>query len=171
MLKISKALIPLFLAVCLCCSAHAAFALTTISELVENASSLDSTQVAIEGETLGEALERGNYAWINIGDGTNAIGVWVERSQIAQIEYYGDYKHKGDTVKITGVFNKSCAEHNGEVDIHCTGIDVVEHGYTVHEEIASSRVIAAVILFITACAVAAVYIKLVKKPRESEPTD
>lgn len=169
MFKIPKALIPLFLAVCLCYPAYAAADRITISDLVENSISLDGMQVTIEGEVIGEALERGEYAWINVRDDTNAIGVWVKRGQIAQIEYYGDYKHKGDTIRASGVFQKACTEHGGDVDIHCTQIDVIKSGYTVHEEITSSRVIAAVIFFAAACAVTVVYFRLVKKPHKGEP--
>lgn len=167
MLKISRALISVLMIFCLCFSAYAAADQRTISDLIEDASVLDGAEVTIEGEVIGEALERGDYAWINVSDGTNAIGVWVMRSQITQIEYYGDYKHKGDTVRVIGVFRKACTEHGGDVDIHCTQIAIVENGYTVHKAISDSSMIAAGILLVVACTITVVYIRLVKKPKES----
>lgn len=167
MLKISRALISVFMIFYLCFPAYAAADQMTISDLIEDASALDGTEVTIEGEVIGEALERGDYAWINVSDGTNAIGVWVLRSQIAQIEYYGDYKHKGDTVRVSGVFRKACTEHGGDIDIHCTQIDIIGKGHTVRETISDSSIIAAGILLAVACTVTVVYIRLVKKPKES----
>lgn len=167
MLKIPRALISVLMIFCLCFPAYAAADQMTISDLIEDASVLDGTEVTIEGEVIGEALERDDYAWINVSDGTNAIGVWVLRSQITQIEYYGDYKHKGDTVRVSGVFRKACTEHGGDVDIHCTQIDIVGKGHTVREAISDSSIIAAGILLAVACAVTVVYIRLVKKPKES----
>ena len=131
-----------------------------INQLVENASTLDNTEVSIQGELIGEALERGEYAWININDTTNAIGVWVKQSDINQIQFYGDYKHKGDIVKITGTFNKACVEHGGDVDIHCTNIELVEKGYIIKEELSFLKIITAVVLITIMMLVLVIYSKL-----------
>lgn len=135
-----------------------------INQLIENAAVLDNTEVNIQGELIGEALERGDkYAWININDTTNAIGVWVKQSDINQIQFYGDYKHKGDIVKITGTFYKACSEHGGDVDIHCSNIEIVEQGYIVTEELSYIKIIISAVLITIALLILVVYFKLVKK--------
>lgn len=75
-----------------------------INDLINNAETYDKQTVVVEGEAIGEVLERGDYAWVNINDGTNAIGIWMTETEAKTIETFGDYKHIGDTLKITGVF-------------------------------------------------------------------
>jgi hypothetical protein len=128
---------------------------TEINMLAENAAALDKTEITIQGELIGEALERGEYAWININDTTNAIGVWVKLSDIDQVQFYGDYKHKGDVVRITGIFNRACPEHGGDVDIHCVNIKIVKKGYPVTENVSLNKIISAAVLIITAIIITA----------------
>ena len=135
-----------------------------INQLVENAKVLDNTEVTIQGELIGEALERGEYAWININDTTNAIGVWVKQSDIDQIKFYGDYKHKGDIVKVTGTFYKACTEHGGDVDIHCSNIQIIETGHISIEELSFVKTVTTVVLIVLAFLFLTFYFMLMKKP-------
>jgi Flp pilus assembly pilin Flp len=161
---LKKALISLVL-IALFTAAHCAALgnITKINDLIENSATLDNTQVTIQGEVIGEALERGDYAWINITDTTNAIGIWIKTDDIGQIGFYGDYKHKGDVVKITGVFNKACAEHGGDVDIHCTAIEIVESGHNIAEQLPVNKVIIALALVLIALVMIAVFFRLKKR--------
>lgn len=134
-----------------------------INDLIENSISLDTTEVTVQGEVVGEALERGKYAWININDTSNAIGIWVKKSDIDQIKYYGDYKHKGDIVKITGVFYKACSEHGGDVDIHCSNIKIVELGYTIKEQLSLNKIILTLIIILITAVIVTVFIKTKKQ--------
>jgi hypothetical protein len=136
---------------------------TKINDLIEQSISLDNTEVTVQGEVIGEALERGEYAWININDTTNATGIWVKKSDINQIQFYGDYKHKGDIVKITGVFHRACSEHGGDVDIHCTDIEIVETGYSIKEQISAYKIVMTVSLIFIAAIIVGVYLKVKKK--------
>lgn len=117
-----------------------------INDLIEQAKVLDGQEVTVQGEAIGERMDRGNYSWVNINDGSNAIGIWLNKSEAVKISHYGNYKHKGDTVKITGTFNRACKEHGGEADLHTTSIEIVERGYLVKEQIYSAKIITAVIL-------------------------
>jgi len=134
-----------------------------INDLIENAAAMDNREVTVQGEAIGEALERGEYAWINISDMTNAIGVWVKRSDIRPIEFYGDYKNRGDTVQITGVFHKACTEHGGDVDIHCSRIEIVETGHYTAEQLSIHKLIFAALAILAFIFVLAVYYRLKKK--------
>ena len=117
-----------------------------ISELIENSIKLDGNEIVVQGEVIGEELERGEYSWININDGTGAIGIWIKNDNLPYISCYGDYKHKGDIVNIEGVFYRDCTEHGGDVDIHCTNIKIVDQGFYVKEEISIVKIIITVAL-------------------------
>ena len=114
MSKTFKALIVvLFLTVSLPSPVYAAD-IYGINDLVEHAAALDGTEVTVtEKRAIGEAMERGEYAWVNLSDGTNAIGIWLPLTEAKLITYFGDYKNKGDSVRITGIFNRACADHGG----------------------------------------------------------
>lgn len=149
MLKNSRILILIFLiSILFTVTCVASDNITKINDLIEKSASLNNTEITVQGEVIGEALERGEYAWININDTTNAIGIWVKQSDVDRIKFYGDYKHKGDIVKVTGVFYKSCPEHGGDVDIHSTNIEIIKTGYEVTEEISHTKVIVTSVLFI-----------------------
>ncbi len=135
----------------------------SINSLVGDAETYDNQTVTIEGEAIGEVLERGDYAWVNLNDGTNAIGIWMKASDAKIIEYFGDYKHVGDTVRITGLFSRNCTEHGGDVDIHCATIELVKTGSVVQAEISTTKIIVAVILLCAAALISLIYNRLMKK--------
>ena len=134
-----------------------------INDLIEKAFAMENKEVTVQGETIGEALERDEYAWININDNTNAIGVWVKLDELTQIKYYGDYKNKGDIVKVTGVFHRACTEHGGDVDIHCSKIEIVETGHPMNDLISSHKIIITLSLVLAAGIVTAAYLSLKNK--------
>ncbi|MHB1483622.1 MAG: DNA-binding protein [Saccharofermentanales bacterium] len=122
--------------------------ITSVNYLIENAKALDGTEVLIQGETIGEPMQRGNYCWINVKDNTNAIGIWIKNEVKSDIIYYGNYKITGDTVKIAGVFNKACIEHGGEPDIHCEKLQIEKIGSINNISVSNKRVILAIGLLI-----------------------
>jgi len=55
------------------------------------------------------------------------------RDDASLISVFGDYKHHGDLVEVTGTFNAACPQHGGDVDIHATSLRIVRrdtHGNT-----------------------------------------
>lgn len=164
--KTLKALsLTIVIAACLIVSAAAKDDVTAINDLVSNTKTYDQQLVTVEGEAIGEVLERGEYSWVNMSDGTNAIGIWMRTSDADTIKYFGDYKHIGDTVQITGVFSRDCAEHGGDVDIHCSSFEIVRNGHTVNNGVSSTKVIAAAILACAALLIAYFYRKAAKKQK------
>lgn len=146
----------------------AAGEITPINDLINASASKDKSEVTIQGEVIGEALERGEYTWVNVCDATNAIGVWVKKSEIKQIHTYGDYKHKGDIVKITGEFSRACPEHGGDVDIHSSSVMVIESGYSTKERISSGKIIITALLLSAAGIVSAAYLKVRKSSQKMQ---
>ncbi|MGB4438665.1 MAG: DNA-binding protein [Sedimentibacter sp.] len=133
-----------------------------INNLIEHAADFDGQKVIVKGEAIGERMDRGNYSWVNINDGTNAIGIWLNKNEAEQIEYYGNYKYKGDTVTITGMFNRICNEHGGESDIHNYSLEITEEGHLVNEHISSTKLVIAAVLTIFALTLLIFFIKYLK---------
>lgn len=160
-----KTLKPIFLAAlftaCFAISADAAETIG-INNLINNAETYDKQTVTVAGEAIGEVLERGEYAWVNINDGTNAIGIWMTKADAKTIGTFGDYKHIGDTLKITGAFSRNCTEHGGDVDIHCAALEIVKSGYLVKEKISETKAITAVGLLFAALLIAYIYFKALR---------
>jgi hypothetical protein len=130
--------------------------------LVEDAGAWDGRIVGFTGEAIGEAMRRGAMAWIHLNDdaygladagattthaGANSgIAVWVDADDASLISVFGDFKHHGDLVEVTGTFNAACPQHGGDMDIHATSLRIVRPGYPTATLIRPSRMIAAAIL-------------------------
>ena len=139
--------------------------LIDINELIENAKELDELEVTVQGEAIGESMDRGNYSWININDGTNAIGIWLKKSDADKVFHYGNYKNIGDTVKITGIFHRACVEHGGEADLHSNSLEIVKGGYQVKETIVIAKVISVIVLIPLALFMLVLFFKMMKAKR------
>lgn len=109
------------------------------SELINNAKLYDGKVVTYEGEVIGDIMVRGEYAWINVNDGQNAIGIWIEKFLTKDILYTGSYKSKGDWLEITGVFQRACLQHGGDLDIHAQAIRKVRSGRQILERLNMSK--------------------------------
>ncbi len=108
--------------------------------------------VTFAGEAIGEVMVRGDYAWIHLNDdaymdvnveegaklgGYNSgMAVWIPSSLTVPIDTYGDYKHEGSIVQVSGTFNAACKEHGGDMDIHATTLSVIRAGHVVADPIA-----------------------------------
>lgn len=114
--------------------------ITNYNDLIENGKLLDGSEVTIKGEAIGEPMKRGEYTWVNISDGSNAMGIWLKSSDAQKINLYGNNKTKGDTVKILGEFHRACAEHGGDMDIHSLSIEIAEKGYLINKSVNLSKV-------------------------------
>ena len=99
--------------------------------LIDEAGAYDGRRVVFSGEVVGDILESGDHVWLNVSDGGNAVGVWVERGLARDIRVAGRYAQRGDIVRVTGKFNRACPEHGGDFDIHAQRVDLVERGYPV----------------------------------------
>jgi len=135
-----------------------------INDLVENAKALDYQTVTIQAEAIGEILERGEYAWVNVNDQSNAIGVFVPIEEAEKIKFFGDYFHQGDTLLITGVLYNACKEHGGELDIHAKTITVVSVGQRLDKPINSQKTLIFV-GFAFLASILGVYFYQVAKPK------
>ena len=120
------------------------------NELIDHAIDYDKKEIVYSGEVIGDIMKRGQNCWINISDGDNAIGIWADESLAENIEYKGSYKYIGDEVKVTGIFNKACPEHGGDLDIHAQKIEITRKGYINKRPINIYFILIAGILFVIA---------------------
>jgi hypothetical protein len=98
------------------------------SELIEQAKDYDAKEVVFQGEAIGDVMSRGEYVWINVHDGENAIGIWAPKALAAEITATGGYKTTGDWLEVTGTFNRACPEHGGDLDIHAVLLRSISPG-------------------------------------------
>jgi len=105
------------------------------TELINNAKLYDGKTVVYAGEVIGDIMVRHEFAWINVYDGNNAIGIWLPKDLTKDIQYKGSYKAKGDWVEVTGIFQRACLQHGGDLDIHAQSIRKIKSGSVVPEEL------------------------------------
>jgi len=105
--------------------------LVSSRQLIERSREYDGKPIELKGELIGEPMRRGDHLWLNVSDGDSAIGVWVLRSAVPAVRYFGVYSVRGDTVLVRGLFHRSCPEHGGDMDIHAEAITIVAPGETV----------------------------------------
>ena len=132
------------------------------SELIENSKKIDNSKITLRGEAIGECMNRGKYSWINISDGSTAMGIWLESEQAQSIKNFGKYGYKGDIVEITGTFNRACVEHGGDMDIHALSVKIIDTGGIVTIPISNNKKVIALILTIITLILIFSYRKLTK---------
>jgi hypothetical protein len=123
------------------------------SELINNARQYDRKTVVYEGEVIGDIMRRGEYAWINLYDGKNAIGIWINASLVKDIAYVGSYKTRGEIIEVTGIFNRACQEHGGDLDIHALAMRKISAGRPVQERLNTGKGNLAIVLLVILCLV------------------
>jgi hypothetical protein len=116
------------------------------SDLINNARQYDGKTVMYTGEVIGDIMKRGEFAWLNLNDGVNAIGIWVSLSQIKDLAVTGGYKRVGDSIEVTGVFHRACPEHGGDLDIHAQAVRKLASGRQLQERLNIDEIRFAVIL-------------------------
>jgi hypothetical protein len=107
-------------------------------QLISDAGRYDSQELTYEGELVGSALRRGDFVWLNLHDGENAISVWAPASLVPAAPKAGNYKIRGDWMAVVGVFHRACPQHGGTLDIHARELSVVREGAG-HSELLSLR--------------------------------
>ncbi len=114
--------------------------------LIKNAKIYDGKAVIYRGEVIGDVMKRGDFAWVNIHDGENAIGIWAPLVFTKEIVHTGSYRAKGDVIEVSGIFNRACSEHGGDLDLHAQTLRKIGSGKIVRERINPSKVIQASII-------------------------
>ena len=109
------------------------------ADLINKAQDYDGKTVVYQGEVIGEVMARGEYAWVNLNDGKNALGIWIRKDLVGQIAHAGAYKSIGDTIEVAGVFHRSCLMHGGDLDIHAESLRLIKSGNRIKEHLSTRR--------------------------------
>lgn len=117
-----------------------------LNDLINNSKYYDGKTVNIQGEALLEVMEREGGAWININDGSNAMGLWLPLVEAGKIKKFGDYHTVGDQLKVEAIFHRSCTEHGGDMDLHFVKWIHLEPGHDKTLEMNTNRILLAVLL-------------------------
>jgi hypothetical protein len=129
------------------CSLYTAFAQpVSSSELINNAKQYDGQVVLYEGEAVGDVMVRGEFAWVNLNDGENAVGIWLTKDLAQAVAFTASYKSKGDWLEVTGVFHRACLQHGGDLDIHAQSVKKTSSGRRVEERLNPAKRIFALAL-------------------------
>ncbi|MFH1777354.1 MAG: hypothetical protein ABH952_07350 [Candidatus Omnitrophota bacterium] len=140
---------------------------TKFTRLFEDSKNYDNKNITCIGEVIGDKMPRGEYCWVNVSDGNTGIGVWLKSQLADKLNYFGNYKHVGDRIEITGVFHNCCIEHHGELDIHADKLVILEQGCPIKRSINLNKLHLAIILSIVVIMLAVWY--SFKKTEEAEP--
>ena len=105
------------------------------SELINHAKEYDGKLIVYSGEVIGDVMLRGEFAWVNLNDGENALGIWMSAALAKEIKFTGNYKFRGDRLEVVGVFHRACLEHGGDLDIHARSLLKVSSGRVVKENL------------------------------------
>jgi hypothetical protein len=135
---------------------------SNFTELIENSKKIDSSKITLQGEAIGECMNRGKYSWVNISDGSTAMGIWLQKEQAQSIKNFGKYGYKGDIVGITGTFNRACVDHGGDMDIHATSVKIIDVGGRVTIPISNNKKWIALILTVITLTLIFSYRKFIK---------
>jgi hypothetical protein len=117
------------------------------SELIKNAKEYDGKLITYAGEVIGDVMLRGEFAWVNISDGENALGVWMSAPLAKEIKFAGNYKVRGDSLEIVGIFHRACLEHGGDLDIHAQRSRKLGNGRIVNQGLNLDKKNLSLILF------------------------
>ncbi len=97
-------------------------------DLIEKPRDFDGKTIVFLGEAIGDAMRRGDHAWVNLLDANAAMGIWLPAADSDAIKDWGSYQAKGDVVRIRGVFHRACPEHGGDMDIHAESLEIIARG-------------------------------------------
>lgn len=149
--------------------AEAPNAITPSNQMIDQAKQLDGQTIVYEGEAIGEALERGRFAFVNTNDGKNAIGIWMRREDSDRISFFGDYGHTGDRIRVTGEFRRACPEHGGDLDVHSTRVEIMSEGALRSHPVSPGKIVAAAIALLSLGATGLLYQRR-RNSKEKAPT-
>lgn len=132
----------------------------SVTVLIENSKDLDNKNLRFQGEAIGEVFNRGDFIWINLSDGTGAMGIWVKKEQVPKDLQMGSWKMKGSILSVSGVFHRACPEHGGDMDIHAQSISLISSGFEVYHNVSFLKILIALFLVILAIFTVILYRRL-----------
>ncbi|MDO5358687.1 MAG: hypothetical protein Q4E80_04825 [Slackia faecicanis] len=106
-----------------------------IADLAGADSYYNGQMVQVRGEAVGEAIRMAggpsDLVWVTLADvaSNSSVSVVMCQEDAAKIDTYGAYGKTGSWLRVQGVFDLACSEHDGESDIHATSVVVEDQGF------------------------------------------
>ena len=116
----------------------------SLGDLIEGAHRYDGSRVVLEGEVVGDIMRRGGIGWLNIYDGTATIGVWGPVALLHEVNLAGDYKTRGDRLRVHGVFYRADPRQGGELDIRASSLEMLARGERLARPVAPGLILSAI---------------------------
>lgn len=146
---------------------------TSIAELQDSSANiLDGQTVQIVGEVIGDRrtvdFEEGHY-WITLQaeekDKFSTISVYCTENTTNLIDTYGAYGKRGTTLKVRGVFNIACPQHDGLCDVHAESSSIKAAGNEVNPEFDAQGLSFGICMLIFGGIMSGFYLYLAKRKR------
>lgn len=133
-------------------------ATVTAAALLECPAAYDGAAVAFTGEVVRAVLRRGDRAWVQLNDdpyaltlgplpahrsavgGNSGIPVSIPAAVADQVTHVGDYRHRGDLLRVTGTFRRADPADGGGPAIQADTAAIERPGGTVQRPAGSRRV-------------------------------
>ncbi|MGC8682967.1 MAG: DNA-binding protein [Athalassotoga sp.] len=122
------------------------FAMPTISDMINNPSAYDGKFLTVQGQAVGSVMRRGDYAWVNMTDGTQTLGFWMPYSLARQIKYTASYDFKGDLLTVEGTFVAMSLKHDGDMEFDVSKIVKIIPGEKIVHTIDFDRIIFLIVI-------------------------
>lgn len=133
---------------------------TRVGVLASGNRALNDSDVSFEGEAVNDILNAGDgYKWLNVRGTSNAdISVYADDELAKLVVNVGDYHTTGTNIKVTGTYHIACPEHEGELDVHASSVEVIDAGGPITHLIAPGRIGTAFVLCAIAIALFATFL-------------
>jgi hypothetical protein len=134
------------------------------TEILAEAAGNDGKTIVYTGEIIGDVMRRENGTWINVSDGSNALGIFISDNlqvsglQVSDLQA-GTYRQSGDRVQITGIFHRACPDHGGDIDIHATSLTLVSKSQETPHDIRLVMAAVAMLLLLPVIALLRIILK------------
>lgn len=115
---------------------------TRVGVLTSVNRALDDSDVRFTGEVVGDVVKapQEGCKWANVtGAANTVISVFMTDGQARLIQNTGSYHARGTTLRITGAYHVACPEHQGELDVHVTNVEVLDSGGPIVHRLVPNR--------------------------------
>lgn len=135
---------------------------TRIGVLVAANQALDNTDVRFEGEVIGEPVDAADdMVWVAVANASGqSISVLLSADDAQAITSYGSHTMTGSTVEVTGTYHVACSEHQGELEVHASSIEVLDAGGEVTHSVSMRMFVTAAVLCGIGLALVLLYLAL-----------
>jgi hypothetical protein len=118
--------------------------------MINNPEIYNGKFLTVQGQTVDSVMRRGDYAWVNMTDGTQTLGFWMPYSLAKEIKYTASYDFRGDLLTVEGTFVAMSLKHDGDMEFDVSKIVKIIPGEKIIHTIDFDRIIFLIVIFVIA---------------------